>query len=130
MEKKKSLETIANQQTGYFSKIVTDYLDGNDLLKPFYQYPVSLEGIEQAIHARKQFSQPREILVEALKKQYEGIPVSVALQKNFELLLQNNSFTITTAHQPNIFTGPLYFVYKILHVIKLAGRSFCKIPGL
>jgi bacillithiol biosynthesis cysteine-adding enzyme BshC len=43
------------------------------------------------------------------------------LQKNLELLLEENTFTITTAHQPNIFTGPLYFVYKILHVIKLAA---------
>ncbi len=41
---------------------------------------------------------------------------------NIELLKQENTFTICTAHQPNIFTGHLYFIYKILHAIKLADH--------
>src|SRR5699024_3935377 len=37
------------------------------------------------------------------------------------LLADRNTFTICTAHQPNLFTGYLYFVYKILHAVKLAA---------
>jgi bacillithiol biosynthesis cysteine-adding enzyme BshC len=37
--------------------------------------------------------------------------------------------TITTAHQPNIFTGPLYFIYKILHAIKLAEYCRSSLPN-
>src|SRR5262249_39082453 len=33
-----------------------------------------------------------------------------------------------TAHQPNIFTGHLYFIYKILHAIKLAAFLKAEIP--
>ena len=37
---------------------------------------------------------------------------TVEQQRNIVLLLQHdNCFTITTAHQPNIFTGPLYISY-------------------
>ncbi len=46
------------------------------------------------------------------------------LKNNIEALASENTFTFTTAHQNNIFTGPLYFIYKILHTIKLA--EYCK----
>lgn len=113
-------ETIPYKQTNYFSKTVTDYLDKNELLRPFYKYPVSLEGIEEAIEARKQFPQNRKVLVEELKKQYADLSISEKTINNIQLLAEENTFTITTAHQPNIFTGPLYFIYKILHAVKLA----------
>ena len=44
------------------------------------------------------------------------------------LLLKENTFTVTTAHQPNIFTGPLYFFYKILHTIHLAAELKKQFP--
>ena len=79
-----------------------------------------LRGIKQSIEARKLFPQQREVLVRELKNQYEGIPQPAKVSENIQSLLQPNTFTITTAHQPNIFTGPLYFIYKLLHVIKIA----------
>jgi bacillithiol biosynthesis cysteine-adding enzyme BshC len=36
---------------------------------------------------------------------------------------------VCTAHQPNIFTGHLYFIYKIVHTIKLADRLDKELPG-
>lgn len=113
---------VPYQQTGYFSKTAIDYLNNADTLRPFYKHPVSIKGIKEAIEARKQFPQNRKILVEALTKQYQGIEVSPAVKKNIDLLLNENAFTVTTAHQPNIFTGPLYFIYKILHAIKVANE--------
>ena len=55
-----------------------------------------------------------------LQKQYAGLELSEKASTNIQSLLNENTFTVTTAHQPNIFTGPLYVVYKIFHVIKLA----------
>jgi len=60
------------------------------------------------------------VLVQELQKQYEGLSLAETLNTNIQLLLRENTFTVTTAHQPNIFTGPLYFIYKILHAVKLA----------
>ncbi|MBK8141934.1 MAG: bacillithiol biosynthesis BshC [Chitinophagaceae bacterium] len=47
---------------------------------------------------------------------------------NIDSLLSADTFTITTAHQNNIFTGPLYFIYKIVHAIKLADTLKVSLP--
>jgi len=119
---------LSIEQTGYFSKIITDYLNQSSSLQPFYQHAVSVDGIKAAIAAREQVHTDRELLVSELQKQYEAVTITNAVQKNMQLLLQPNTFTITTAHQPAIFTGHLYFIYKILHVIKLADRFAKEFP--
>ena len=110
------------RQTGAFSKIALDYIDQLATLKPFFSFPPTLQGIQKAIEVRKQFNTNREVLVQELKKQYEGIDTTEKVKDNIELLLSDDTFTITTAHQNNIFTGPLYFIYKIVHAIKLADH--------
>jgi len=113
---------LSYESTGYFSKIVNDYLQQHPQLRPFYNYEVSINGIEQSIKARKAFKTNRILLVDTLKEQYKGIELSEKQKDNLDALLNENTFTITTAHQPNIFTGPLYFIYKILHAIRLADE--------
>ncbi|GAA4750893.1 bacillithiol biosynthesis cysteine-adding enzyme BshC [Flavisolibacter ginsenosidimutans] len=112
---------IPYNQTTSFSKIVTGYLGGTESLRPFYGQPPTLEGIREKLKERSGKAIDREMLVSVLKQQYEGMNASATVQQNIESLLSSNTFTITTAHQPNLFTGPLYFLYKILHVIKLAA---------
>jgi bacillithiol synthase len=119
---------ISYNNTGFFSTIVSDYISGNDLLKPFYSHPVSIEGIKAAITARKKYPTNRKALVEILKKQYTAIETSNKVKTNIDNLLLENTFTITTAHQPNIFTGHLYFIYKILHTVKLAEEFKMAMP--
>lgn len=121
-------EYISYDATGYFSRIMTDYVNSDEKLKPFYKHPVSAEGIKASIESRKQFETPRTLLVQELRKQYENIALSESQEQNLQLLLQANTFTICTAHQPNIFTGPLYFIYKILHAVKLADQLNNSIP--
>lgn len=113
---------IPFQETGYFSKIVTDYLNNEKQLQPFYTYQPNLESVKKAIEVRKNFKTNRVVLVNELRKQYEGISLNEKQEFNLNSLLKENTFTVTTAHQPNIFTGPLYFIYKILHVIKIADE--------
>lgn len=110
------------QQTGFFSKIITDYLDGARTLRPFYEHSVSMEGIRASLEARKKAPVDRKVLVEALKDQYKGVEAAPRVTTNIQRLQEEHTFTIVTAHQPAIFTGPLYFIYKIVHVIKLADR--------
>jgi bacillithiol biosynthesis cysteine-adding enzyme BshC len=116
------------RQTGAFSKIALDYIDQATALKPFFAHPPSLQGIQKAIEARKNFSTDRQVLVQELKGQYAGIETSDQVKKNIESLLSTDTFTITTAHQNNIFTGPLYFIYKIVHAIKLADHLKTSLP--
>lgn len=94
----------------------------------FVAHPSTISGIQKAIEERKQFPMNREVLVGELKKQYASIDIADPVQKNIETLLAPGTFTITTAHQNNIFTGPLYFIYKILHAIKLADHLKKSLP--
>jgi len=105
--------------TGYFSKIITDYLQQHPDLAPFYRHSPDFNGIEVAIRERQLFQQQRPVLVQALEAQYANVNSSQAVKNNIQLLAEKDTFTITTAHQPVIFTGTLFFIYKILHVIKL-----------
>ena len=117
---------IPYRQTNYFSKIILDYLDHAEALKSFYSLPASLQGIQKAIQNRAGFAN-RALLVQELKKQYANSATS-RVSENIQALLSENTFTITTAHQPNIFTGPLFFIYKILHAIKLAEHCKASLP--
>jgi bacillithiol biosynthesis cysteine-adding enzyme BshC len=126
------MENISNlieySQTGFFSKLVADYVSGNEQLQPFYNYPVNVDGIKAAIKTRQNFATNRQLLVNELTKQYDGLTLSAKQEQHLQALISNNTFTITTAHQPNIFTGPLYFIYKILHAIKLADDLKMQLP--
>ncbi len=120
--------SVSYEQTGYFSKLVTDYLNNPSSLSEFYAHPLSLEGIKASITTRKSFNTPRALLVEVLQEQYKGLVISESVQQHISLLSNANTFTVTTAHQPNIFTGPLYFIYKILHAVKLAEQLSKDLP--
>ncbi len=124
-----SATRIPYRQTNSFSKTVLDYLDHVEDIKPFYAHPPTLQGIKKAIEERKQFNTNRALLVHELKKQYNGVASSETVEKNIDSLLSKDTFTITTAHQNNIFTGPLYFIYKIVHAIKLADQLKQSLPG-
>ncbi|MFZ6025208.1 MAG: bacillithiol biosynthesis cysteine-adding enzyme BshC [Bacteroidota bacterium] len=120
---------LSYESTGYFSSIVADYLAESATLRPFYAHLPGIEGIQDAIRAREQFATPRNILVTALKEQYRSINTDKAVAGNMEALADAKTFTVVTAHQPNIFTGPLYFVYKILHIIQLAKYLSEQMPA-
>jgi bacillithiol biosynthesis cysteine-adding enzyme BshC len=114
-------EHLTYSQTNAFSKIVADYLSSSENLKPFYSSLPTVAGIEKTIERKKQQPVNRNILVDVLKEQYQTVSTNDAVKKNIDALLSENTFTVCTAHQPNLFTGPLYFVYKVLHTIKLAA---------
>ena len=62
----------------------------------------------------------RELLTKVLDEKYKALTVSEKLKSNLNRLKETNTFTVTTGHQLCLMTGPLYFIYKILHVIKLS----------
>lgn len=121
-----SAQYLPYENTGYFSKIVQDYLQQQENLKPYYLHEANLVGVQSAMAERDLHSVDRVVLVEALKEQYLGVETDDWVKKHIEALLLPNAYTVTTAHQPNIFTGPLYFIYKIIHTIKLASELTSK----
>ena len=124
------LTQIPFQKTGFFSTMMLDYLEQKDTIKPFYNNFPDTNGFKNQIEEKKNsFStQTRQILVRALKNQYKNVVVSKKTKANIDLLQQKNTFTVTTGHQLNLFTGPLYFLYKIICAINLAEELSKKFP--
>src|SRR5690242_18770525 len=87
-------------QTGFFSKIIIDYLDQSQALTPFYDHPVSLAGIEASIQSRQSFYTDRTTLVKFLEKQYGSVDAHAAVKENIIKLNKKTTFSICTAHQP------------------------------
>ncbi|MCC3156374.1 bacillithiol biosynthesis cysteine-adding enzyme BshC [Hymenobacter sp. 15J16-1T3B] len=117
--------------TGAFSSFLTDYLTQEPRLRPFYhRFPTLAAFAEQIKDKQAQYSaDTRARLVEALRRQYETLPdVHPAVQANLDRLAQATTFTVTTGHQLNVLTGPLYFIYKIATVIKLCRQLKAEYP--
>lgn len=116
-------DCISYQKSGYFAKLIVDYLDGKPELKSLYNRFPKLENFKGQIEEKAQNypEHHRKTLVSALEKQYQDFEVSEATQKNISLLSDSKTFTITTGHQLNLFTGPLYFLYKIASTINLCA---------
>ncbi|WP_313384810.1 bacillithiol biosynthesis cysteine-adding enzyme BshC [Chishuiella sp.] len=112
------METISYKDSNYFSKLMLNYIDEDESLKNFYQlFPNKNNYIEQAKNKLKNYNH-REILVKQISQQMEGLDLSKKQQKNLKKLAEKNTVTITTGHQLNLFTGPIFFFYKIMQVIK------------
>ncbi len=107
-------------QTGQIHKLSLDYLNSNPATRELYDFTPDLAGIASAIEARKSFPVKRKALVDALSRQYASIPGKSLVLDNIKSLGSDNTFTVTTGHQLNIFTGPLYYIYKLVSVIKYA----------
>lgn len=121
---------IPFQQTGFFSKTMIDYLEKKENIQEFYHHFPNIDGFQRQIE-EKSNSFPkasRAVLVEVLKQQYVGFDASKASLANIEALTEESTFTITTGHQLNLFTGPLYFLYKIISVINLCEELTEKFP--
>jgi len=124
--------TLPYAATGAFSGLLTDYLAQKPALAPFYHRFPELASFAAQIDEKKANYSPeaRQRLVADLRAQYAelgtGVPPAVAA--NLDLLARDTTFTITTGHQLNLFTGPLYFVYKIITAIKLSQELKAAYP--
>lgn len=112
---------IPLEQTDAFSKLFLDYIKEEKSLSSFYKYSPSINSFEHAIKDISSLKFNRKLLVEVITEQYSNgscrLPVA-----SCQLLLDENTFSVCTGHQLCLFTGPLYFIYKIISTINLADE--------
>ena len=113
--------TIPRSHTGYFTEQQLMLATDQEKVLPFIQQTFSLEHFANQIELKqKSFgSQQRTILKAYWEELYSDKKQSAAVQLNISNIDQSNCFAITTGHQLNVFTGPVFIMYKILHVIRL-----------
>jgi bacillithiol biosynthesis cysteine-adding enzyme BshC len=118
------------KETGYFSKIINDYLAKKTELSEFYENFPDLKGFKKQINLKKASfdAVSRKCIASALEQQYKFTNVTKKTEDAIAMLSKQNTFTITTGHQLNIFTGPLYFLYKIVTAINLTTQLKQEFP--
>ncbi len=123
-------DCISFRETQYFSPLICDYLDEKPELQPFYNRFPKLKNFKAQIEEKRLSFQDevRSLLSRTINNQYQNINASVLTKQNIEALKHENTFTITTGHQLNLFTGPLYFLYKIVSTINLSKELKAKYP--
>ncbi len=123
-------QKISFEKTNAFAPFFLDFVNQKQSLKKFYHRFPDINNFKEQIH-EKQLSFPAEnrvTLVKALEKQYEGLTLTEPVSKNIQQLSNKTTFTVTTGHQLNVFTGPLYFIYKIVTVINACKQLNLQYP--
>jgi bacillithiol biosynthesis cysteine-adding enzyme BshC len=128
---------IPYKETGFFSRLVLDYLDQDPKLDSFYQYSPQLSSFPEIIANQKKREINRKVLVDSIHQGYSLLErenlssfiMNEKVRENIQALGEENCFTITTGHQLNLFSGPLYTIFKIISIIKLSEEVEKANPG-
>lgn len=113
-------QSVSIPSTKLFSSLFEDYISQSTQVKSFYNEHFGATDFSSYLANNKFEYLNRSVLVKALNNQAQLVSNTTALSKSNIALLENtNSYTITTGHQLCLFTGPLYFIYKIISTINL-----------
>ena len=124
----KKIATIPFLNIESIPVLIKDFLGKN--IPGFEASVFGEENIERQFEAKKNSysSNSRQILFEVLKEQHSVSHLSEKQNFNLSSMGDENTFTVTTGHQLNLFSGPAFFIYKILQTIKLADYLNQKFP--
>lgn len=124
------LHQVALTDTHQFSPFFIDYTQQKEQLREFYhRFPTAQSLFEQAKEKASSYPDTnRELLQRVLLEQYSTVRLTPTIKHCIELLGDKKTFTVTTGHQLNIFTGPLFFIFKIITVVNACKRLKIKYP--
>ncbi|HLF62282.1 MAG TPA: bacillithiol biosynthesis cysteine-adding enzyme BshC [Saprospiraceae bacterium] len=121
-----SVHSIPFQRVAKFTQIDIDYATDPASLSEFISLVPNLSNFGKALANRSIYPTERELLVDVLLEQYAGAEQDGS---HCEAFLDPAHFTVVTAHQPALLTGPLYFIYKICSTINLAQQISAAHPS-
>jgi bacillithiol biosynthesis cysteine-adding enzyme BshC len=124
-----SLQEIELIRTGILPALISDYISDKQSLAFLTKYPFQVSSFKNVIADKVKDNTDRKLLVEVLQSQYANIPTSEVVAKNIESLLSENTFTVVAAHQPCLFMGPFYNIYKIACAINVTNQRKQQYPG-
>ena len=111
------------REIGLLNSLIHAYLGRDARLQNLYgNYPDDA-GFAAQIQLRKQHNldaSSRKALVTSITSKYQA--AGRPLPEHLELLSSPDCFTVVTGHQLNLFTGPAYFIYKIMCAVALSRK--------
>lgn len=114
--------SISINELPFFSKLVKDYLSEKENTPSLYQFPPNIEGLKKALSSKEKSFSNRELLSKTIDLNYLNAENLSNLEIDNIALLKTNGYAIATAHQPNLFLGPLYTLTKAISTISLANK--------
>lgn len=105
------------------------YILSPEKLKDYFKWDADLANFEQIIKIKADQKIDRSTLADVLTEQYKSFPNNGLQLKFIKQLKEDKTFTVTTAHQPSVFTGPLYYIFKIASVLNLSRQLKEKYPS-
>jgi len=124
------LTYINSKISNHLPKITLSYINDDKAISPFYNNSNEIDNyLDQLKEKKEQYNNEfRKVLYQELFKQYKDLKNNDKQLKQMKSLLDSNTFTVCTGHQLNLFTGPLYFFYKIIDTIKICDQLKLKYP--
>jgi bacillithiol biosynthesis cysteine-adding enzyme BshC len=109
------------KSAGTLNKLVSDYLKKNSDLRTFFGFFPDKQGFSELLKTKPYNDFDRSRLSEILLRQSDLVKNTTSQSRENILKFKNkNTYSVTTGHQLCLFTGPLYFIYKIFSAINLA----------
>lgn len=110
-------DCITFRETGYFSKLICDYIDQDPMLEPFYNRFPSLGNLKaQMVEKQSTYAkETRAILTDSLHNQYKNVAISEATQTNLSALSKSNTFYYYYWTSTKYFYGPAFIFYIKLY---------------
>ncbi len=106
----------------FSSQLVRDLIEESPKVEPFLNTFFDLDHVYKQIEAKSFSAERRSTLVQALFRQNDQINLSGQTKANIESLNEETTYTITTGHQLNLLTGPLYSIYKVAQVLSITQQ--------
>ena len=116
-----TIESVPISEFPLFSKIDRELNQNNSSLTEFQEWDPVKENFKHIIDQRN-LPVNRSVLQAVLLDQYALLPAIPGIEGQIRSIGNENTFTVTTAHQPCLFTGPAFVISKAISAIKLARQ--------
>lgn len=118
-----AISSIPIHDLPFFNNLVKDYLSQKISLKGLYQFSPDMEGIRKSLISKEKNYTQRALFNRILDHNYANLNLNSELEKENIDVLRTSGYAVTTAHQPNLFLGPLYIITKAVSTIALAEKA-------
>ena len=122
-------QNLSFKSSKVLNPLVQDYIENKETIKPLFDYPPSKIGFKKLLSTNPYSNFDRKLLSGILLDQSKLVSnTTQETLNNISLLNQKKTYTVTTGHQLCLFTGPMYFINKILTTINLSDELNKEFP--
>lgn len=122
--------SLAFEKTTLLKPLIKDFISGNLPDEIIENYTLTIENLTKKKEELVNQKINRPLLHSVLQQQNSNAKGCELIQQNINLVLEKSTFFVLCAHQPCLFLGPSFLIYKIISTIKLAIELQLKFPDI